>query len=106
MPIFILLSKILRTSATDVGAMADMDERFDKLLAEHHPEVKRLASYALLGPWDFMHIFEAPEAAIAAKVALLADVFGASETQTLTAIPFDEFREVARSAQEIKRARH
>ena len=41
--------------------------------------------------YDFMHIFEAPDAVTAAKVALLANEFGAGSTQTLTAIPFAEF---------------
>ena len=36
------------------------------------PEVKILAHYALLGPYDFMCVYEAPDEKVAAKVSLLA----------------------------------
>jgi uncharacterized protein with GYD domain len=71
-----------------------MDEKFQEQLEARYPEVKRIASYALLGAYDFLHIFEAPDAKVAAKVALLANTFGVSSTETLTAIPFEEFREI------------
>jgi uncharacterized protein with GYD domain len=71
-----------------------MDQEFQKRLEEQLPEVQRTASYALLGAYDFLHIFEAPDARMAAKVAILANTFGVASTETLTAIPFDEFREM------------
>lgn len=94
---FILLSKISLRSPGEVRALAEMDRDFDRRLQEECPEVRRIASYALLGAYDFLHIFEAPDARAAAKVALLANVFGRVTTETLTAIPFDDFREIARS---------
>ena len=74
--------------------MAQMDQEFQKRLEEQLPEVQRTASYALLGAYDFLHIFEAPDARMAAKLAILANTFGVASTETLTAIPFDEFREM------------
>jgi uncharacterized protein with GYD domain len=91
---FILLSKISLEGAKHVRSLAQMDQDFQDRLEERFPEVQRIASYALLGAYDFLHIFEAPDAKVAAKVALLANTFGVSSTQTLTAIPFDEFREM------------
>lgn len=94
MTVFILLSKISLRSPGEVRALSEMDREFDRRLKEECPEVRRIASYALLGEYDFLHIFEAPDAKSAARVALLANVFGHCATQTLTAIPFDEFREI------------
>ncbi len=53
-----------------------------------------MASYALLGAYDFLHIFEAADVQEAATVALLANSFGAASTQTSTAIPFSEFAQI------------
>jgi uncharacterized protein with GYD domain len=64
---------------------------FERRLGEEYPQVESLTSYALLGPYDFLHIFQAPDAGVAARVALLAQACGAGTTETLTAIPFDEF---------------
>jgi len=94
MPTFVLLSKVSREGVRRIKNLAQMDREFDARLREHCPEVRRLASYALLGAYDFLHIFEAPDAKTAAQVALLANSFGVSTTQTLTAIPFDEFMEL------------
>ena len=69
MTTFVLLSKVSAASAGQMSDLLEMDEVFDRELARSLPEVKRVASYALLGAFDFMHIFEAPDAATAAKVA-------------------------------------
>jgi uncharacterized protein with GYD domain len=91
MTTFVLLSKVAAESVKRVKNLPAMDKAFERKVKEQCPEVKRIASYALLGSYDFMHIFEAPDAVNAAKVALLANEFGAGSTQTLTAIPFSEF---------------
>ncbi|RMF28100.1 MAG: GYD domain-containing protein [Chloroflexi bacterium] len=94
MATFVLLSKVSTEGARQVKSLAQMDEEFQRQLEERFPEVRRIASYALLGAYDFLHIFEAPDSNTAAKVALLANSFGVSTTQTMTAIPFEEFREM------------
>jgi uncharacterized protein with GYD domain len=100
MTTFVLLSKVSSTGVGQIRSLLKMDEEFNHKLAEQCPEVKRIASYALLGAWDFLHIFEAPDAKIAAHVALIANSFGVAQTHTLTAIPFNEFREVVEKASE------
>jgi uncharacterized protein with GYD domain len=94
MTTFVLLSKISLEGARQVRSLAQMDQEFQQQLEARFPEVERVASYALLGAYDFLHIFEAPDPKIAAKVALLANTFGVASTETLTAIPFEEFREI------------
>lgn len=91
MTTFVLLSRVSPRSSGEVKSLAERVREFKQRLTERYPEVKNLTSYALLGPYDFLHIFEAPDANTAAKVALLAQTFGAGTTETLTAIPFDEF---------------
>lgn len=105
MTTFVLLSKISPVAAGRVSDLTEMDRLFEQELARVLPEVKRIASYALLGAYDFMHIFEAPDAATAARVALLTNRFGVSSTQTLTAIPFSEFRKLAEDVDRIQIAR-
>lgn len=95
MTTFVLLSRVSPRSTGEVRSLGERLREFERKLAERYPEVKRVTSYALLGPYDFMHIFEAPDANIAARVALLAQAFGAGTTETLTAIPFDEFTVMA-----------
>ena len=91
MTTYVLLSKVSPRTSGEVRSLGERVQGFERKLAERYPEVKSVTSYALLGSYDFLHIFEAPDANTAAKVALLAQAFGAGTTETLTAIPFDEF---------------
>ena len=55
--------------------------------------VKVLEQYALLGAYDFLNILEAPDDATMSKVAMTLAARGTVKTQTMTAIPVDEFIE-------------
>lgn len=55
------------------------------------PEVKFVGHYALLGPWDFIDIFEAPDEEVAAKVSMISRQYGAAQAESWTAIPYKRF---------------
>jgi uncharacterized protein with GYD domain len=61
---------------------------------EKCPEVKFLSHYALLGDYDFLDIYEAPDEESAAKVSIISQQFGASEAKSLPAIPYKRFVEL------------
>ena len=102
MATFVLLSKVALSAASQTQRLADMDDLFERELSGRLPNVRRVASYALLGPYDFMHVIEAPDANAAAKVALMVNRFGSASTQTLTAIPFEEFKELVEDVDKIQ----
>lgn len=55
--------------------------------------VKLLAQYALLGPYDFVNILEAPDEKTVARVATMLSARGTLKTLTLTAIEVDDYIE-------------
>ena len=62
---------------------------------EKCPEVKFIAHYALLGNYDFLDIYEAPDAETAAKVSLISQNNGAFQAESWTAIPYKRFIELS-----------
>ena len=52
--------------------------------------VKIRAQYAILGPYDFINILEAPDNQAIAKVALELGARGTLQTMTLAAMTIDE----------------
>ncbi len=58
------------------------------------PEVNVLAHYALLGPYDFMCIYEAPDERVAAKISLMSRAKGAFQVESWNAIPTKEVMEI------------
>jgi len=53
--------------------------------------VKILAQYALLGPYDFVNILEAPDNITISKVAMEVGSRGTLQTMTMAALTLDEF---------------
>ena len=55
-----------------------------------------MVNYAVLGPWDYLDIFRAPDSAIATKVSTLIRTFGHAHTEVYTATEWDEYKELVR----------
>lgn len=55
------------------------------------PGVRWIASYAVLGPCDYLDLFEAPDEEAAAKIVMIVRSFGHAETETWTALPWERF---------------
>lgn len=55
------------------------------------PEVKFKSHYALLGKYDFLDIYEAPDEEVAAKVSMISLANGAVLSESWTAIPYNRF---------------
>ena len=55
------------------------------------PKVKFLAHYALLGKYDFLDIYEAPDEETAARVSMISLSNGATLAESWTAIPYKNF---------------
>jgi uncharacterized protein with GYD domain len=53
--------------------------------------IKSISAYGLLGPYDMMFIYEAPDEKVAASMPLSFAPRGDGQTETWTAIPMEEF---------------
>jgi uncharacterized protein with GYD domain len=85
---------VMLTTLTDEGRKTIKSN--PKRLTEVNKEVeamgvKVLAQYALLGPYDFINILEAPDNATISRVALELGARGTLQTMTMAAMPVDEF---------------
>ena len=92
MPIFILATKL--QSPNLVNNRKERGEKFLRLVKEKVPAIKWIAHYAILGPYDFIDIFEADNEHEAAKVSLLSRTVGAAIAESWTAIKYLEFLKI------------
>ncbi len=53
--------------------------------------MKWLSNYAVLGPCDYLDIFECPDVETATKVALLVRTLGQATTETWVLTPWDVY---------------
>ena len=91
MPTYILMTKLGPEVSQDLKDRKKKGEEWKNAVAKKCPGVKWISHYALLGSYDFMDIFEAPDSEAAAKVSILTRSLGAVEAESWTAIPYGEF---------------
>lgn len=63
------------------------------------PDVKWLNHFAILGPYDFISVYEAPDEKTAMKVSLITLSMGAVSAESWTAFQYSEFLDLAKSIQ-------
>lgn len=91
MATYILVSKLSPELTRNVKKRAEIGRTWMQRVKKDCPEVKFLAHYALLGPYDFLDIYEAPNEESAAKVSMISLSGGATAAESWTAIPYKKF---------------
>ncbi len=88
---FILMTKLSPEVSKQVKNRAKIGRNWLDEVKRKCPEVKFKSHYALLGPYDFMDIYEAPDEESAAKVSMISMANGATQAESWTAIPYKQF---------------
>ncbi len=91
MKTFILLTKLAPEISKQMKDRARLGRNWLEQVKQKCPKVKFIEHYALLGPYDFLDIYEAPDEETAAKVSMISLSNGAFEAQSLIAIPYKKF---------------
>ena len=94
MATYILLTKLSPEVSKQMKDRAQIGRAWLKQVKAKCPEVKFLSHYALLGEYDFLDIYEAPDENTAAKVSMIGLQNGAFEAKSITAIPYKKFIEL------------
>lgn len=89
MPLYIMLSTLSQTGRKVVrklpGSIRKVNEEVGRM------GVKVIAQYAVLGPYDFVTVIEAPDNETVAKVSMELGARGSVQMMTMAAIPLDTF---------------
>ena len=94
MPLFILMTRLSPESVHDAGGRRAMGKEWLKRVRRLCPAVKFIAHYAILGPYDFMDIYEAPDVETAHRVSLISRAEGAVTAESWQALPYERFIEL------------
>ena len=96
MALYIMQTRLSPEALTRPEGVAELNTRVEECIKRECPQVKWVGNYAVLGPCDYLDIFEAPDAETATKVALLVRSFGHATTETWLATPWERFVELAK----------
>ena len=95
MQTFVLMTKLAPEMSRQVKDQERIGREWLDQVKAKCPEVNFLTHYALLGPYDFLDIYEAPDEETAAKVSLISMQNGAFLAESWVAIPYKRFVELA-----------
>ena len=94
MQTYILLTKLSPEVSKQMKDRAKLGRAWLDQVKEKCPEVNFISHYALLGAYDFIDIYEAPDEDTAAKVSMISLSNGAFSSESLIAIPYKRFLEL------------
>ncbi|MFQ6080807.1 MAG: GYD domain-containing protein [Candidatus Bathyarchaeia archaeon] len=89
MPIYILLSTLTAEGRKTVKERPERIREVNKEIEAFG--VKVLSQYAVLGPYDFVNVIEAPDNTTVARVSVELGSRGTVKIMSLPAIPIEEF---------------
>lgn len=99
MPTFVLMTRLAADSMHDARGRRAMGKDWLEKVQAACPEVTWLSHYALLGPYDFMDLYEAPDVETAHKVSLISRSEGALTAESWPAMSYDGFLKVFETVQ-------
>ena len=89
MPTYIMLSTLTDEGRKTVKMRPERIKEVNKELEKMG--VKVVAQYAVLGPYDFVNVVEAPDNETISRVSVELGSRGTVQLMTLVAIPIEEF---------------
>ncbi len=95
MQTFFLMTKLAPEVTKRIKDRESLGRAWMSQVKEKCPEVKFVSHYGMLGPYDFIDIFEAPDVDSAAKVSMISLANGAVTAESWVAIPYKRIIELA-----------
>jgi uncharacterized protein with GYD domain len=99
MALYVLMTKLTPEISADLKKREAIGKEWKKQVDQICPDVKWKAHYALLGPYDFMDIYEADSTETAAKVSMITRANGALSVETWPAMNWSRFIEIIKDCQ-------
>jgi uncharacterized protein with GYD domain len=96
MPMFVLLTRLAPEALRSPKTLEKLEREAMRRVRAECPEVEWVNNCAVLGPYDYLDIFRAPDIETAAKVATLIRVFGHAHTETWAAVEWDRYKAIIR----------
>jgi uncharacterized protein with GYD domain len=97
MTTFIMLTRLAHGSLSSPRTLEELEKAVMARIESECAGVKWIGNYTVLGPYDYLDIFEAPDLDTAAKVSTVVRTFGHAHTEIWPATSWARFKELIRN---------
>lgn len=96
MATYIMLTRITPGAVGSPKALEDLERKAMERIRTSCPDVEWVGNYAVLGRYDYLDIFRAPDIDTATKVSTLIRTFGHAQTEIWPATEWQRFKDLVR----------
>jgi len=96
MAVFIMLTRLAPGAVSTPAALERLEREAMKRVRADCPDVEWVQGFAVLGPYDYLDIFRAPDIETATKVSTLIRTFGHAQTEIWAATEWERFKSIVR----------
>ncbi len=97
MPVFALLTRLSPGSLKSPHTLEELERRVVERIRRECPKVKWRVNFAVIGPWDYLDILDAPDIDTAAKVSTIIRTFGHAHTELWPLVDWPKFKKMIRA---------
>ncbi|HEY8189048.1 MAG TPA: GYD domain-containing protein [Micavibrio sp.] len=101
MQTFILLTRLISEEVHPSFRIEEMEKATVARIEKYLPEVSWISNFALIGPWDYLDIFSAPDMDAAMKVSAIVRHYGGAHTEMWPATEWNHFEQLMRELTEV-----
>jgi len=92
METFVMLTRIAPGALASPGELEKLEHTLMDHIRKECPRVRWVKNYAVMGPWDYVDVFEAPDTETAMRVNALVHTHGKARAETWPATEWGRFK--------------
>lgn len=100
MTTFVMMTKLSPEALPKPRSLEEFEKRAMTHLRQECPAVRWLHSWAVLGAYDYVDVFEAPDIDTAMKVSAVFRSFGRAHSEIWPAVEWSQFKQLIQSLPE------